>query len=129
MIIAMRITAAAILGAVCVSAVPTPDVDTLYPYTGPTIPIADWVDQTVQGNGKGYPRLVEPPAVKPAYGNASNNVNVISLSYVPSGVNIHFQTPFGLNDLPTVFWGLHAKNLTCMNKGQTKTWVDSGKAP
>lgn len=118
----MRIIAAALLGAICVWAAPTPDVDTMYPYTGPTIPIGDWVDPTVNGNGKGYARLVEPPAVKPAYGNATNNVNVISLSYIPSGVNIHFQTPFGLNDLPTVFWGLHAKNLTCMTKGQTKTF-------
>ncbi|KUI72504.1 Acid phosphatase [Cytospora mali] len=117
----MKTTAAALLGAICVWAAPKPDVDTMYPYTGPTIPIGDWVDPTVNGNGKGYPRLVEPPAVNPK-GNATNNINVISLSYIPSGVNVHFQTAFGLNEQPTVFWGEAPKNLTCMTKGQTTTY-------
>lgn len=111
----------ALLGALCVWASPRPDVDTLYAYTGPAIPIGDWVDPTVNGNGKGYPRLVEPPAVTPANLNATNNINVISVSYIPNGVNIHFQTPFGLNEQPTVFWGEYPQNLTCMSKGQTKT--------
>lgn len=117
----MRTTAAALLGALCVWAAPRPDVDTLYAYTGPAIPIGDWVDPTVNGNGKGYPRLVEPPAVTPASLNTTNNINVISVSYIPNGVNIHFQTPFGLNEQPTVFWGEYSKNLTCMSKGQTRT--------
>jgi len=37
-----------------------------YPYTGPAVPIADWVDQSINGNGKGFIRLVEKPAVTPA---------------------------------------------------------------
>jgi len=67
-------------------------VDTRFPYTGPAVPIGDWVDQTVNGNGKGFPRLHEAPAVTPATSNPTNNVNVISLSFMPSGVNVHYQT-------------------------------------
>jgi len=67
-------------------------VDTRFPYTGPAVPIGDWVDQTINGNGKGFPRLHEPPAVTPATVNPTNNVNVISLSFIPSGINIHYQT-------------------------------------
>ncbi|KAI1288680.1 acid phosphatase [Xylaria venustula] len=81
------------------------DVDTTYPYTGPTVPVGDWVDQTVNGNGKGFPRLVEPPAVWPAFKRPTNNINVISLSYLQTGVNVHFQTPFGLTQKPTVHYG------------------------
>lgn len=80
-------------------------VDETYPYTGPAVPIADWVDPTVNGNGKGFPRLVEPPAVQPASKNPTNNINVIALSYVPGGVNIRYQTPFGLGEAPSVKWG------------------------
>src|ERR1700722_17292111 len=79
-------------------------VDTMYPYTGPDVPVGDWVDPTVNGNGKGFPRLVEPPAVKPASANPTNNINVISLAYLPKGMNIHFQTPFGLGVAPSVAW-------------------------
>jgi len=67
-------------------------VDTRFPYTGPAVPIGDWVGQTVNGNGKGFPRLHEAPAVTPATSNPTNNVNVISLSFMPSGVNVHYQT-------------------------------------
>ena len=81
------------------------DVDTMYPYKGPAVPVGDWVDQTVNGNGKGFPRLVESPAVAPKSENPTNNVNVIALSYVPGGVNIHYQTPFGLGVDPSVKWG------------------------
>ncbi len=72
-----------LLLALSASAAPTKhkrDVDTRFPYTGPTVPVGDWVDPTVNGNGKGYPRLVEPPAVQPGSDKPSNNVNVISLS-------------------------------------------------
>jgi acid phosphatase len=68
------------------------DVDTRFPYTGPKVPVGDWVDPTINGNGKGFPRLVEAPAVKPSSSKPSNNINVISVSYIPNGVNIHFQT-------------------------------------
>lgn len=63
---------AAVLAALPSNAAPTQgkfpiqikrDVDLRYPYTGPEIPIGDWVDATVNGNGKGFIRLVEPPAV------------------------------------------------------------------
>lgn len=84
-----------------VNAAPKPDVDgrdvyTNYPYNGPAIPVGDFADSTVQGDGKGFIRLVEPPAVQPATTEPSNNINVISLAYVPGGANVHFQTPFGL---------------------------------
>lgn len=128
----MKHSAAAILGAAyAVSAAPTTDVtlgktprdvDTAYPYTGPEYPVGDWVDPSVQGvPGKGFPRLTEPPAVTPASQNVSNNINVISLSYIPNGINIHFQTPFGLNENPTIFWGENKQNLTCLATGTSAT--------
>ncbi|RMZ84776.1 hypothetical protein DV737_g889, partial [Chaetothyriales sp. CBS 132003] len=86
-----------------------PTVDTTYPYTGPAVPVGDWVDPTVTGNGKGFARLVESPAVKPARKNPTNNVNVIQLSYLPQGINIHYQTPFGLGEPPSVKWGTSTK--------------------
>lgn len=67
-------TASALIGAAALVALPATaaptqdkkrDVDTRYPYDGPEIPIGDWIDQTVNGNGKGFIRLVEPPAVAP----------------------------------------------------------------
>jgi acid phosphatase len=98
-----------------------PVVDTEYPYTGPDVPVGDWVDNTVNGNGKGFPRLVEPPAVKPASANPTNNINVISLSYIPKGINIHFQTPFGLGEAPSVHWGTSDKKLDKKATGSTHT--------
>lgn len=70
-----------------VNAAPAPevaerDVDTRYPYTGPAVPVGDFVDNTVNGNGKGFPRLIEPPAVIPARFKPTNNINVIATSYV-----------------------------------------------
>jgi hypothetical protein len=122
--------ASALLGALAIvtEAVPTADleardVDTRYPYTGPAVPIGDWVDQTVNGNGKGFPRLVEPPAVKPATSKPRNNVNVISTSYIPNGVSIHFQTPFGLGAAPTVHWGEESHNLCNKAHGLSTTYV------
>ncbi|KAF5648635.1 acid phosphatase [Fusarium sp. NRRL 52700] len=98
-----------------------PTVDETYPYNGPAIPIGDWVDHTVKGSpNHGFIRLVEPPAVQPGYVNATNNVNVISLSYIPAqpgeqtvGINIHYQTPFGLGGAPSVNWGTSS---SCLNK-------------
>jgi hypothetical protein len=71
---------AALLSAVLAHAAPTKevearDVDTRFPYKGPAVPIGDWVDQTVNGNGKGFPRLTEPPAVKPKSSKPTNNVS------------------------------------------------------
>ncbi|KAK0386965.1 hypothetical protein NLU13_5278 [Sarocladium strictum] len=112
------ITTSGLVGAflaVTAAAAPTVeerDVDTAYPYTGPDVPIGDWVDQTVNGNGKGFPRLVEKPAVQPKSSNPTNNVNVISLAWVPGGVNIHYQTPFGLGEAPSVQWGTSSASLT-----------------
>ena len=97
------------------------DVDTRFPYTGPAIPVGDWIDPTVNGNGKGFPRLVEAPAVKPKSSKPKNNVNVISLAYIPNGVNIHFQTPYGLGQAPTVKWGSKKSQLHQRATGQTKT--------
>ncbi|KAJ4388038.1 hypothetical protein N0V93_008643 [Gnomoniopsis smithogilvyi] len=126
--------ASALLGAFhlhAVSAAPTDvisgktprDVDTTYPYTGPEFPVGDFVDPSINGvPGKGFPRLTEPPAVVPGSKNATNNINVISLSYIPNGINVHFQTPFGLNEDPTIFWGENEKNLTCLATGTTVTY-------
>ncbi|KAH0001155.1 acid phosphatase AphA, partial [Aureobasidium melanogenum] len=99
------------------------DVDTRFPYTGPTVPVGDWVDPTVNGNGKGFPRLVEAPAVKPNSANPTNNVNVISLAYVPGGMHIHFQTPFGLGAAPKVQWGTTQDNLCNTAVGQSNTYA------
>jgi acid phosphatase len=98
-------------------------VDTVYPYTGPDVPVGDWVDPTINGNGKGFPRLVEPPAVKPASANPTNNINVISLAYLPKGMNIHFQTPFGLGVAPSVAWGTSPKSLDKTAIGISRTLV------
>lgn len=100
-----------------ISAHPQGTVDTSFPYTGPAVPVGDWVDPSVNGNGKGFPRLVEPPAVKPAKKDPSNNVNVISLAYVPGGINIHYQTPFGLGEAPSVKWGEKKEMLGSVQSG------------
>lgn len=106
--------------AAAVGAVPR-DVDARFPYTGPDVPVGDWVNPTVKGNGKGFPRLVEPPAVEPATSKPSNNVNVVSLAYTPDGVNIHYQTPFGLGDAPSVHWGVAKDDLCNKATGQTRS--------
>ncbi|KAF4978012.1 hypothetical protein FDECE_18280, partial [Fusarium decemcellulare] len=99
-----------------------PTVDEKYPYRGPAVPVGDWVDPSVNGNGRGFPRLVEPPAVKPGSANPSNNVNVISLSYVRGGINIHYQTPFGLGVAPSVQWGTSAWVLKNKATGSSTTY-------
>lgn len=115
-------TGLALLGAIsAVSVHAAPVVDESYPYTGPEVPVGDWVDPTINGNGKGFQRLVEAPAVKPATANPSNNVNVISLSFVPKGINIHFQTPFGLGVNPSIKWGKSATNLNSTAVGYSHT--------
>lgn len=118
----MKIAAAVIVGsALASSAQSKPTADERYPYNGPDVPIGDWVDKTVEGSGKGFPRLVEPPAVKPAKANPSNNINVISLSYAGNGVNIHYQTPFGLGASPSVAWGTSAGSLTSIATGSSRS--------
>ncbi|KAE9377339.1 acid phosphatase [Stipitochalara longipes BDJ] len=119
-------TAAAVLGtfaAFCIqtgTAIPT--VDESYPYTGPAVPIGDWIDPTINGNGKGFPRLVEPPAVVPSSSKPTNNINVIALSYIPQGINIHYQTPFGLGVAPSVKWGSSATDLGLEASGSSHTY-------
>lgn len=39
----------------------------------------------------------------------------------PHGMNIHFQTPFGLGKAPTVHWGLSPENLCYTASGSTET--------
>ncbi|KAF5633554.1 acid phosphatase [Fusarium sp. NRRL 25303] len=106
-----------------------PTVDETYQYNGPDVPIGDWVDNTINGDGTGFIRLVEPPAVKPAHDKPTNNVNVISLSYIPSqsggdtvGINIHYQTPFGLGQVPFVHWGVSNSSLDKVAPGSTVTY-------
>ncbi|KFY43833.1 hypothetical protein V494_01797 [Pseudogymnoascus sp. VKM F-4513 (FW-928)] len=121
----MKTTAALfVLGALttAINAVPAPVVDTVYPYTGPDVPIGDWVNPTINGNGKGYQRIVEPPAVKPASENPTNNVNVISLAYLPDGMNVHYQTPFGLGVAPSVKWGTDPHKLDQIATGNSHTY-------
>ena len=75
------------------------DVYTNYPYTGPDVPIADWADQTVNGNEAwedqyangtgnnpqpGFARLKEPPAVWPSAPNPTNNINTINMAFFVS---------------------------------------------
>lgn len=80
------------------------------------------MDQTINGNGKGFPRVVEAPAVKPSSDNPTNNINVIALSYVPKGMNIHFQTPFGLGTAPVVTWGTDRSQLENTSSGQSHSY-------
>ena len=95
-----------------------------YPYVGPEIPNADPGDQTINGNGVGYPRLWEAPAVYPAPGSKpTNNINVIALSYLPTGMTIHFQTPFGIGDDPCIYWGASANNMHNKSTGWTERYV------
>ncbi|KFZ20206.1 hypothetical protein V502_03272 [Pseudogymnoascus sp. VKM F-4520 (FW-2644)] len=117
-------TALFVLGALsaATNAAPAPTVDTVYPYTGPDVPIGDWVDPTINGNGKGYQRLSEPPAVKPASEKPTNNVNVISLAYLPDGMNVHYQTPFGLGVAPSVKWGTDPNKLDQTATGNSHTY-------
>ena len=91
------------------------------PYTGPAVPVGDWADQTVNGNGKGFPRLNEPPAVWPTSWNATNNINTIALAYVPGGMNVHFSTPYGIGAVPCVYYSTDPSNLSNVAKGATKT--------
>ncbi|KAJ5946023.1 Metallo-dependent phosphatase-like protein [Penicillium verhagenii] len=123
----MKATTASILLALsaAANAVPAVDrrtVDERFPYNGPAVPIGDWVDPTINGNGKGFVRLVEEPAVKPAKANPTNNVNVISLAYIPDGIHIHFQTPFGLGKSPSVKWGTSPTHLTNVARGYSHTY-------
>ncbi|KWU43666.1 acid phosphatase AphA [Rhodotorula sp. JG-1b] len=101
-------------------------VDTRFPYTGPAVPVGDWLDQTVQGNGKGYERLYKDPAVLPAPNmsvlDITNNINVISTSFLPNGINIHFQTPYGIGSDPVVRWGYSADALNCNATGTTTSY-------
>lgn len=145
----MKLTiASALLGATLLPALPTTaaptkekrDVDTRYylkllkcmgessstidryPYKGPEVPIGDWVDATVTGNGKGFIRLVEAPAVAPATSKPSNSINVISLAYIPNGMTVHFQTAFGLDSDPTIHYGTKENDLCYKATGYTTTY-------
>lgn len=119
-------TASAIVGAIAASyvrAIPNPQsVDESYDYKGPKVPVGDWVDQSINGNGKGFIRLFEAPAVTPVTSNPTNNINVIALAYIPGGINIHFQTPFGLGVIPSVFYSTSATNLNRTATGLSTTY-------
>jgi len=123
LVIMKATTSSAVLGALAAFCVQTgtaiPTVDESYPYTGPAVPIGDWVDPTINGNGKGFLRLVEPPAVVPSSSKPTNNINVIALSYIPNGINIHYQTPFGLGVAPSVKWGTTATDLASEATGSS----------
>ena len=121
----MRTTASLLLaGSLWAAAVQAaPIVDTAYPYTGPAIPVGDWDDPTINGNGKGFVRVKEPPAVAPATKNATNNINVIQLSYLPGGMHVHYQTPFGIGSPAAVHWGTSPTALKNKSTGSSHTYV------
>ena len=105
-------------------AIPTPDVDTLYPYKGPSIPNGDPVNQSPTDKSSGFPKLWERPAVQPLPGNqVTNNINVISTAYFPGGINIHFQTPFDIGGQACVNWGTDPNKLDTNTKGFTRWYV------
>ena len=124
-ILARRMKTSTVFALLSAVAHAVPTVDETYPYTGPAVPVGDWVDPSIDGNGKGFPRLVEPPAVTPATANPSNNVNVVALSYIPNGINIHYQTPFGLGTAPSVKWGTSIADLDYHATGYSHTYVFS----
>jgi acid phosphatase len=113
--------AALLLPLVCAAPTkPRRDVDTSYPYKGPQIPVGDPVNPTLDGSKGGFPRLWEAPAVTPPPGvKVSNNINVISTALFPGGVNVHFQTPFGIGGAPKVKFGCDPKNLDQEAEGST----------
>lgn len=47
---------------------------------------------------------------------------MISLAYIPNGMTVHYQTPFGLDDVPTVHYGTEADNLCYRATGYTTTY-------
>jgi hypothetical protein len=146
------IGSAALVGAILASAAPTKDVnardvDTRFPYTGPDVPVGmsiafgncvtlanrsthhfpgDWVDQDPNGGHGGFVRLIEPPAVKPSSKKPTNNINVISTAFVPGGINIHYQTPFGLGCAPKVHYGTKHNKLHSTAHGASTTY---GRTP
>lgn len=114
-LIVFAVLARLVLGA------PTPDVDTTHPYTGPAVPVGDPVNQSPTDNTKGYARLYEKPAVRPAPGvTVTNNINVISSAFFPGGINIHFQTPFDIGGEACVNWGTDKNDLSTNTKGYTR---------
>ena len=116
-----KTTAAALVLSLSIQAAPTPFVDTLYPYKGPTIPVGDPVNQSPIDDSSGLPRLWERPAVQPLPGaTVTNNINVISSAFFPGGINIHFQTPFDIGGQPCVNWGTSKDALSTTTKGYTR---------
>lgn len=117
-----------LLGALLANAAPAPAapakryVDTTYPYTGPEIPVGDPFNPTLDASKGGFPRLYEPPAVSPPPGAVvTNNINVISTALFPGGVNVHFQTSFGIGGAPVVKYGRDPKQLDQEATGTTHT--------
>lgn len=54
-------------------------------------------------------------------GNPSNNVNVVNMAYVPGGINIHYQTAFGLGEAPSIIWGKTPGDLCNVARGASNT--------
>lgn len=98
------------------------DVDLAYPYNGPEIPIGDPGNPTLDASKGGFQRIWQPPAVTPTPGKkVTNNINVISSALFPGGINIHFQTPYGIGGEPCVEWGEKRNKLKKLAKGKTTT--------
>ena len=111
---------ATLLSTVLAAPATFPFVDTRFPYTGAQLPNSDPLDPTAAGNGKGFPRVYEPPAVSPPPGTKiTNNINIINLAYVPGGMNIHFSTPYDIAGTACVDWGTSPDQLSTNTKGYT----------
>ncbi len=54
--------------------------------------------------------------------NVTNSINVISLAYIPNGMTVHYQTPFGLDGPPTVYYGEKPSKLSTKATGYTTTY-------
>lgn len=90
-------------------------------YLGPTVPKGVLPAEIINGTSI-FVELVEPPAVVPS-SNATNSINVISLAYTPTGMNVHYSTPFPLDGIPHVMWGNDTTNLINNATGTGRTYA------
>jgi len=59
--------------------------------------------------------------VTPATANPTNNINVINMAFVPGGMNIHFQTTYGLGQAPKLVYGSTPSDLSMTATGASST--------
>jgi hypothetical protein len=59
--------------------------------------------------------------VTPSTANPTNNINVINMAFVPEGMNIHYQTTFGLGEAPMLVYGSTPSDLSKTATGASST--------